>query len=1351
MVIPQSEVEPVRDHEEGIREDLIRKLPSGAGIFDVTGDRVFSVFLNDGYYRMIGCRREDREAFGQERVLQAILPEDIPGLIQEAKASIREGRLFHYRFRILNGQGQYQWTAVQASHEPLNEETERFYAAYTDADELVQAQRLLREREILLAETIRHSGTSCFLYFPKEHRYEAAAPSDVHQETSRVLEDYPESFIRLTAMMKEDAESYRRMIREIDGGAPEAECVVRMRMLGKYSWYRVHLSSIPDALGQTERAVGTSASIEGYRIAEADYRNGKLRMNTLQSDLLAVTCVNVTSDCVADDDDRREAQQDPDLIASAASAEPEIAVQSEETRNILLAGAAQIPDPQQRRVFLRTCSHAGLMRLYESGCQERTLEYRRLVNGRLLWVSTRIALRKDPDTGDVLAFFYTADIHERMLYRRITSQIMDRTFDSVAYVDLSRQMLCLRESGNDMNHLFREIPYEQAIDEAMTKYVIPEQRESVRAQYALDRIREQLKESSVCTIFYTSSYAGTNPAGGALVRMKSDIRYLDESRDILVILQIDVTEIYEQERLQREQEAETLRSREQARTLERVIRHIPGGLAVYSKKDGIIRIEIINEYLSRLAGMPEDLILNHDFDQMIRERIHPDDLKTAEEGMRRLFADGSASFTYRTRTSEGSYRWVTASGQTADEADGTQRAYVLYTDASYEKRQEEEYDAKIRELSSVNPNTIGVFHLNLTSNRLMRVQSQMQEYLHLSEEDTADSFIDKCIAGMPYEKDRIRCRSLISRGKLLEDLAARHFDLSCDFRYPRPSDGEIGWGTTYVYLAKNPRSGDAEAVFCTIDSTEASRGREIMARIAEDDYDFFALIDVSRRTIHFVNVRPQEKEYVPRCTDDYETDISRAIHAMSDPSDAGRCLEALRFDTIMAQLQKQPSYIFTFTIRDADGTEHRKQMRHEWLDETHDTILCTRVDVTAGYRQEQEQLRRMADALHAAESANQAKSQFLSRISHDIRTPLNAITSMTMFAREDAGRPEQLSQDLDRIETSSKFLLSLISDIMDISRIDSGNMELHPERYSYEEYRSSLISMFEPLCRQQGLTLLVPDGRHDGDVIADRIRLNQISLNLVSNAIRYSRPGGTITVETGSTLAPDGMLDCTLEVRDTGIGMSGEFQKIMFEPFTQEHDNPGRPARIGGTGLGLSLVRRITDLMGGTIDVASTLGKGTDITVRFRFPKAEPAAQEEPGDAAGTGNELLSGRVLLAEDNEINAEIAVRMIESFGLHAETAVNGREALQMLEQSEPGWYDLILMDIQMPLMNGYEAARAIRALPREDAHSVPIIALTADAFASDVQRSLEAGMNAHLAKPIDPQKMREVLTRFLSVRI
>lgn len=768
MDIPLSGVLSVKSREDETtsRETLISKLPTGAGIFDVTGDQVFSVFLNDGYYQMIGCSREDRRAYDQDNVLQAIKAEDVPGLLQEARDSIREGRLFRYRFRVLDGQGEYRWTSIKANHEPLNEQTERFYASYADIDELIQMQQHLRESEMVLRETMKYSGTSHFLYYPQQHRYEAVAvPEQYH--LPKVMENYPESMILAAKMPQEDAVLYRAMMHKIDGGALEAECIVRISILGRYNWYRVHFSNIFDRQGQPVKAIGSAVSAEGFRIAEANYRSEKLRMNTLQSGLLSVTCVNVTGDRGIETNDQFHGEaavlQDAAVLAEAIAAEPQIAIQNEETRNILLLSAEQIPDSAQRRTFLRMCSHAGLMRLVESGIQEKTLEYRRRVGDRAIWVSTRIAIRNDPETGDALAFFYTTDIHERMLYRRITSQIMDRTFDSVAYVDLGRKVVGMRESGNDMKRLFREQPYEQAIDEAMVKYVVPEQRAAVKAQYDLDNIRAQLEHSSVYTILYTSFWKEDRLSGSPQIRMKSEIRYLDESRDMLVILQSDITEVYEQQRQQQKQEAEAARSREQTRMLERIVHRIPAGLAVYSRQDGVTTVVIVNEYLARLAGMPESRILNHNLDEMIRDRIHPEDFETVSDGMRRLFADGSASFTYRTQTMTGEYRWITAAGQTEQEADGSERAYVLYTDASEEKKQEEEYDARIRELSAVNPNAIGIFHLNLTENKLVRLQSQMADALHLSEEDTADSFIDKCIAGMAYETDSAYCRSLYSR------------------------------------------------------------------------------------------------------------------------------------------------------------------------------------------------------------------------------------------------------------------------------------------------------------------------------------------------------------------------------------------------------------------------------------------------------------------------------------------------------------------------------------------------------------------------------------------------------------
>jgi two-component system sensor histidine kinase EvgS len=385
------------------------------------------------------------------------------------------------------------------------------------------------------------------------------------------------------------------------------------------------------------------------------------------------------------------------------------------------------------------------------------------------------------------------------------------------------------------------------------------------------------------------------------------------------------------------------------------------------------------------------------------------------------------------------------------------------------------------------------------------------------------------------------------------------------------------------------------------------------------------------------------------------------------------------------------------------------------------------------------------------QAANQAKSEFLSRVSHDIRTPINAIISMTNFAKEDIADRAKVENELSKIETSSRYLLSLVNDVLDISKAESNKIELHPEPYPFDEFIRGLRNIFSPLCAQNGQKFVVQPGSYapGKGVIVDRVRFDQVVMNIISNAVKYTPAGGTITYTSLSKDAGDGRISCGFTVTDTGVGMSEKFQQVMFEPFSQEHDNPGRTKMMSGTGLGLAIVKKIVDIMGGTINVQSKVGQGTSITVNFVLPRATPEqlAALRPQQGAAATLPPLQGKILLAEDNLINMEIALRILRGFGLEITSARNGQEAVNLFQASAPGTFQVVLLDIQMPVLNGYAASAQIRALPRPDAATVPIIALTADVFADAVQKSRDAGMVDHVPKPIDRQVLYTTLSKYL----
>ena len=390
--------------------------------------------------------------------------------------------------------------------------------------------------------------------------------------------------------------------------------------------------------------------------------------------------------------------------------------------------------------------------------------------------------------------------------------------------------------------------------------------------------------------------------------------------------------------------------------------------------------------------------------------------------------------------------------------------------------------------------------------------------------------------------------------------------------------------------------------------------------------------------------------------------------------------------------------------------------------------------------------RRMHKKNQELEVANQAKSEFLTRMSHDIRTPMNGIIGMLDISDRFVNEPDTIRKYHKKIRNASEYLLSLINDVLDMSKLDSDDVVLLEESVSLRELVGNCHEILEIRASENGLGLYnsTLESFDPPRVITSELHLRQVIMNVVSNAIKYNRPNGKIIAATEVIGRTEDTVTCRFVVEDTGIGMSEEFQKHMFEPFSQEHGEAR--SEFKGTGLGLSIVKKILDKMGGTIQVESKIGTGTKFSwvLTFRIDK-----DYQPAETKKVQSEIsLEGKkILAAEDNTLNAEILLFMLEELKADVHLVENGKQAVEAFKESEPGTYDLILMDVMMPIMDGYTASREIRGMERADAETIPIIALTANAFAEDVQKSKEAGMNAHIAKPIDMDKLKACIRTFL----
>ncbi|MFV8292818.1 hybrid sensor histidine kinase/response regulator [Faecalibacterium taiwanense] len=389
-----------------------------------------------------------------------------------------------------------------------------------------------------------------------------------------------------------------------------------------------------------------------------------------------------------------------------------------------------------------------------------------------------------------------------------------------------------------------------------------------------------------------------------------------------------------------------------------------------------------------------------------------------------------------------------------------------------------------------------------------------------------------------------------------------------------------------------------------------------------------------------------------------------------------------------------------------------------------------------------------AEALQSAERASKAKTDFLANMSHDIRTPMNAIIGITTLMKNELHQPEKLAEHLDKLENSGQLLLGIINDILDMSRIESGKTTLNVEKMNLPQQISQLDSIIRQQAGQRRQTFTVNTHLQHENVLADPNRLNRVLMNILSNAVKYTPTGGHIRFEVDELPRNEHYARYRFVVQDDGIGMSEAYQKTLFDPFTREERSGTN--KVQGTGLGMAITKNIVDLMGGSINVESTTGKGTRFEVVLEFPvDAEadtvPEAQVLPEEEEETSP--LSGmKFLCAEDNAINAEILEMLLEANGASCTICSNGQEIVDAFASVKPGEYDMILMDVQMPVMDGLEATRRIRSGENPLGRIIPILAMTANAFLEDMQKSREAGMDEHLSKPVDIAALEQTVKRF-----
>ena len=802
------------------------------------------------------------------------------------------------------------------------------------------------------------------------------------------------------------------------------------------------------------------------------------------------------------------------------------------------------------------------------------------------------------------------------------------------------------------------------------------------------------------------------------------------------------------------------------------INQMPGGYHRCSLEEGHPFLYISDRFLSILGWTREEIktIFDNKFDNM----LHPDDRNLSTDYTARILDTYGHGFTqdqiYRMLGKDG-YHWITDATTLVKSGNQTffQGNITDITDFVKDKeRKEKELEGSNRILNERN-RILSALSRDYTMVLLCDLKQDTYEVVKgdiFAHDDHAEKQqpvrADNCYSKqIRYFFENILIKE--SAPEYLERLLPDHLmdELketdNIEFYYKTIPSGN---GSRH-FLARAIRLSNEEDHFKIIlgfysvdeimkKEQEIELQREIIEGLGKEYFSVLAVELDKDRVFSYREAGEDGKiisDFCKKCGNRWSKIIPSYAETMVSDNTNGEFEKQLGLKALCSQ---EEDYSMTYEFKSEAGINYH-QVRVAYVkkkDGTRVAVVGTR-NIDSLIKKERMQEEKLKKAYADAENANKAKTEFLNNMSHDIRTPMNVILGYNQMMKSQLTEPKQLDYQ-KKIEQSGKLLLSIINNVLDMAQIESGKMKVDENYEMVGEILDEIISTFASEAEEKEIHLSGSMQVTHRNVLCDGTKIREIYVNLVGNAIKYTPRGGNVTIIVEELpCEKEGYIKIKTEVKDTGIGMSKEYLPALFEPFSREHNTT--TGKVGGTGLGMPIVKKMVDLMGGSIEVESELGKGTVFIVTLMHKMADKkyySQKIETVIASDMGENLRGKHVLLAEDNDLNAEIAMTILEETGLVIERVEDGIQCVDKVVQMSSGTYDLILMDIQMPNMDGYKATRCIRHLDDKKKAEIPIIAMTANAFAEDRKRAFDAGMNGHIAKPIDIEKLRAVILSVLN---
>ena len=763
-----------------------------------------------------------------------------------------------------------------------------------------------------------------------------------------------------------------------------------------------------------------------------------------------------------------------------------------------------------------------------------------------------------------------------------------------------------------------------------------------------------------------------------------------------------------------------------------------------------------NEEMARMLGYDAVEELVEAIDGKVINTIHPDDREQVIKDIGDEYYEGlTYETTYRMPRKDGSWFWTVDKGKVIQ----TEEGKLAIISACYDMTSFVERHKKLEEKNMLSQATIdnipGGYHrcsleeghpFLYISNRFLAILGWTREEIR--------TIFDNKFDNMLHPDDRNLSSDYVTR-----ILDTRGHGSAKDQIYRLLGKDGYHWVTDATTLVKSGNQtffqGNITDFTDFVKAKEKKEQeielqREIIEGLGKEYFSVLAVELDKDRVLSYRESGENGKiisDFCRKCGNRWSKIIPSYAEMMVSDNTNGEFENQLGLETLRSQ---EKDYSMTYEFKLETGINYH-QVRVAFVkkkDGTRMAVVGTR-NIDSLIKKERMQEEKLKKAYVAAENANKAKTEFLNNMSHDIRTPMNVILGYNHLMKSQLTESKQLDYQ-KKIEQSGKLLLAIINNVLDMARIESGKIKVDENYERVGEVVDEIISTFSSEAEEKEIHLSGSMKVTHRNILCDGTKIREIYVNLVSNAMKYTPRGGNVTITVEELpCEKEGYMKVKSEIKDTGIGMSKEYLPTLFEPFSREQNTT--IGRIGGTGLGMPIVKKMVDLMGGSIEVASELGKGTVFTFTLMHKIADRKFYSQKTEAAETsemGKNLSGKHVLLAEDNDLNAEIAVTVLEETGIVIERVEDGIQCVNRVVQMSPGTYDLILMDIQMPNMDGYKATRCIRRLDDKKKAEIPIIAMTANAFAEDRKKAFDAGMNGHIAKPIDIEKLGAVILSVLN---